>query len=141
MSAGGFTEDDQLRIAEEVAGRVGAKRVGLGFSGGGRVTETPKASTQGSAWFELAQPATTKQQQSFLGDGNQDTTEGAFPWDGGQRGKAGSAGRKKDEAVGNAPARAADKNDRPTVREFPMIRDRDIAVSYTHLTLPTICSV
>lgn len=94
FQSGGFTEDDQAKIAEEVLGRVQAKRSGLGFSGSADnvAASTNNSSSASSSWFHQAESVG---EQPASGKDNQDTTEGAFPWDGGQRGKAGGAVRKQ----------------------------------------------
>lgn len=125
MSSGGFTEDDQARIAEEVLGRVGAKRTGLGFSGGGGGAQPAKgnASSSSSGWFE--QHTQSAAREEYVGNETRDTTAGPFAWDGGQRGKAKGDARKKDDrgVTRIAPSREADG---PAEREFPMVRERDI---------------
>lgn len=115
-SSGGFTEDDQARIAEEVLGRVGSKRTGLGFSGGGGQAVKATVSSASSGWFQQHDATETR-----------DTTEGPFAWDGGQRDKARGATNSKDRgrSSGVAPRREAE-SDRPAERAFPMVRDRDI---------------
>ncbi|CAM9578715.1 unnamed protein product, partial [Pylaiella littoralis] len=123
MDSGGFTEDDQARIAEEVLGRVGAKRTGLGFSGGGSQPTQGNTSSSSSGWFE--QHAQSVAQEEYVGSESQDTTAGPFAWDGGQRGKAKGDARKKSDRGGTRIA-ASREADGPTEREFPMVRERDI---------------
>lgn len=125
MNSGGFTEDDQARIAEEVLGRVGAKRTGLGFSGGDGSSQPAKgnASSSSSGWFE--QHAQSAAREEYVGNETHDTTAGPFAWDGGQRGKAKGDARKQDDRGGNRNAPSLEA-DRPAERAFPMVRERDI---------------
>lgn len=113
MTSEGFTEDDQARIAEDVLGRVGAKRSGLGFSADAQAA-TATAFASSSGWFDQRAESTSKEHAV----GTHDTTEGPFAWGAGQREKAGGAIRK------TVPSRA--NSDSPSERDFPMVRDRDI---------------
>lgn len=124
-SSGGFTEDDQARIAEEVLGRVGSKRTGLGFSGGGGQAVKATVSSASSGWFQ--QHAESARSDEYVATEPRDTTEGPFAWDGGQRDKVRGVAHNKDggRSSGVAPRREAE-SDRPAERVFPMVRDRDI---------------
>ncbi|CAM9666258.1 unnamed protein product [Scytosiphon promiscuus] len=114
MTSGGFTENDQARIAEDVLGRVGAKRSGLGFNADVQPAAS-KTSASSSAWFDQHAECKTDENVAI---GIRDTTEGPFAWGAGQREKTVGAGWK------TAPSRA---NDDPLPeRAFPMVRDRDI---------------
>lgn len=127
MSFGGFTEDDQAKIAEEVHGRVRAKRTGLGFGAAtpeaSSGTRTPSSNNNSSSWFHQREESATQLESSAA---NHDTTEGAFPWDGGNRGKAGGMARNRDQRGARAVSSAQADNGSPKEREFPMVRDRDI---------------
>lgn len=129
MSFGGFTEDDQAKIAEEVHGRVRAKRTGLGFgaatseASSGTCPPTPSSNINSSSWFHQRAESATQFDSSAT---NHDTTEGAFPWDGGNRGKAGGMARNRDQRGARAVSSAQADNGSPKEREFPMVRDRDI---------------
>lgn len=132
MSSGGFTEADQARIADEVQARARSKRVGLGFGEApatGDIEKHPSATessfSQSSAWFQQARDVTQPEGAAAI----RDTTEGAFPWDGGSRSKVGGAGRTRESAGGKSSRRASEEpatEGRIQEREFPMIRERDI---------------
>lgn len=119
---GGFTEDDQARIAEEVQGRVGGRRVGLGFGGSSSSPQCNLASSTGSSWFR---PTPTDSDTFESAKNDYDTTKGAFPWDDGHRGKTGGGAKRNAAAAIPPPGEAPSESGR-TEREFPMIRDRDI---------------
>lgn len=120
---GGFTEDDQARIAEEVQGRVGGRRTGLGFGGSSSSPQCDLGSSTGSSWFRRT-PTDSDTFESAKSD--YDTTKGAFPWDDGQRGKTGGGAKRNVAAAIPPPGEAPPEGGRTKEREFPMIRDRDI---------------
>ena len=120
----GFTEDDQARIAEEVQGRVSARRSGLGFGGLNPPSQDASKSCTGSSWFH--QNAADSDIYKNI-ESDHDTTQGAFPWDGGQRSiKVGGVSRKKAAVTIPPPGEALSASGLSSEREFPMIRDRDI---------------
>lgn len=127
MSSGGFTEDDQARIAAEIESRAPqTRRVGLGFGGGAHTPAEASTSQSSSSWFQQARDATP-----FVSSGAaKDTTGGAFPWDGGQRGNSGARSRRNDAAPTSHSSEPADQG-RPKERQFPMVRDRDIEMTMT----------
>lgn len=120
---GGFTEDDQARIAEEVQGRVGGRRAGLGFGGSSSSPKCDLASSTGSSWFR---PTPTDYNTFESVKNDHDTTKGVFPWDGGHRGKAGGGAKRNAAAAIPPPGEAPSEGGRTRERDFPMIRDRDI---------------